>query len=415
MLALYKGSVEFMLSQDRLLGADRSNKLASQLARAKHFASNLPSMDKDLNDAQACMAELSKDTPAFTEDQRKAMAEAITAFMDSEAGTSADCKIQNHAYLHEYMPDGLWKKLRDKTMRWDDKKEAFVDFALEVIGLRHPNNDTVKLMLAILWLCHESVLTPDDAYLELKNLGDKFVNKRALVSGRVLMRDYTRDVSQFIRLYPHQYLECDPPIASQLDDRKLQQKMRKDVMPSRSTNKLLKHTHQQAAAPSNDLHGALFQFLLGGRAPPIEPPMRARTMLALGDAAHSDPAPEAPKAPMAQPLALPPIPPASREGQAASADAFGTTVETIVNEAKEVIARNKKQAKALKAMKKEKAPMNAMKKKKHKTDDEVEDNEEDEGEEDAGDDIKKKPASGMKRPAAAIAQKTFWQSTQTRF
>ena len=378
MLALYKGSVEFMLSQDRLLGADRSNKLASQLARAKHFASNLPSMDKDLNDAQACMAELSKDTPAFTEDQRKAMAEAITAFMDSEAGTSADCKIQNHAYLHEYMPDGLWKKLRDKTMRWDDKKEAFVDFALEVLGLRHPNNDTVKLMLAILWLCHESVLTPDDAYLELKNLGDKFVNKRALVSGRALMRDYTRDVSQFIRLYPHQYLECDPPIASQLDDRKLQQKMRKDVMPSRSTNKLLKHTHQQAAAPSNDLHGALFQFLLGGRAPPIEPPMRARTMLALGDAAHSDPAPEAPKAPMAQPLALPPIPPASREGQAASADAYGTTVETIVNEAKEVIARHKKQAKALTAMKKEKAPMKAMKKKKHKTDDEVEYDEEDE-------------------------------------
>ena len=379
MLALYKGSVEFMLSQDRLLGDDRSNKLASQLARAKHFASNLPSMDKDLNDAQACMAELSKDTPAFTEDQRKAMAEAITAFMDSEAGTSADCKIQNHAYLHEYMPDGLWKKLRDKTMRWDDKKEAFVDFALEVLGLRHPNNDTIKLMLAILWLCHESVLTPDDAYLELKNLGDKFVNKRALVSGRVLMRDYTRDVSQFIRLYPHQYLECDPPIASQLDDRKLQQKMRKDVMPSRSTNKLLKQTHQQAASSSNDLHGALFQFLLGGRAiPPLEPPMRARTMLALGDAAHSDPAPEAPKAPMAQPLALPPIPPASREGQAASADAFGTTVETIVNEAKEVIARNKKQAKALKAMKKEKAPMNAMKKKKHKTDDEVEDDEEDE-------------------------------------
>ena len=362
MLALYKGSVEFMLSQDRLLGADRSNKLASQLARAKHFASNLPSMDKDLDDAQACMAELSKDTPAFTEEQRKAMAEAITAFMDSEAGTSADSsKSQNHPYLHEYMPDGLWKKLRDKTMRWDDKKEAFVDFALEVLGLRHPNNDTLKLMLAILWLCHESVLTPDDAYSELKSLGDKFVNERVIVSGRALMRDYTRDVSQFLRLYPHQYLECDPPIASQLDDRKLQQKMRKDVMPSRSTNKLLKQNHQRDAAPSNDLHSALFQFLLGGRGiPPLESPRRARTMLALGDAAHSDPAPEAP-APMAQPLALPPIPPASREGQAAGAS--GKTVKTIVNEAKNVIDRNKKHTKASKAMKKEKASMKAMNKK----------------------------------------------------
>jgi len=64
-----------------------------------------------------------------------------------------------------------------------------------------------------------------------------------------------------------------------------------------------------------------------------------------------------------------------------------------------------------------------MKKKKHKTDDEVEDDEgdeeedeeeledeheveyEDEDEEDAGDDIKKKPASGMKRPATVIAKK----------
>ena len=74
MLALYKGSAEFMLSQDRMLGADRPNKLASQLARAKHFAANPPFMTKDLDDAQACMVELGKETLAFTAEQRMQMA-----------------------------------------------------------------------------------------------------------------------------------------------------------------------------------------------------------------------------------------------------------------------------------------------------------------------------------------------------
>ena len=80
MLALYEGSVKFMISQDRLMGADCANKLASQLARAKHFAGNLPSLDKDLEDAQACLAELGKETTAFTYDQRKSMAEAVCTF-----------------------------------------------------------------------------------------------------------------------------------------------------------------------------------------------------------------------------------------------------------------------------------------------------------------------------------------------
>ena len=60
MLALYKGSVEFMLSQDRMLGDSRPNKEASQLARVKHFTSNLPSLGQDMADAQAVLAELEK-------------------------------------------------------------------------------------------------------------------------------------------------------------------------------------------------------------------------------------------------------------------------------------------------------------------------------------------------------------------
>ena len=135
-------------------------------------------------------------------------------------------------------------------MLWDNEKEYFVDFTLEVLGLRFPNNDNLKPMLVILWLCAEREFTPDEAYEELRSLGDKFVNKRSIMSGRAMMRDCTRDASSFFALYPHQYLACDPPVATQLDDRKLQQKMRKDAMPSRNTNETLRQKQgQQAASP----------------------------------------------------------------------------------------------------------------------------------------------------------------------
>ena len=84
--------------------------LASQLTRAKHLATSLPIMTKDLDDAQACMVELTKETPAFTAEQCKQMAETVTVFMYSETTVDSDCKSQNHPYVHEYMPDGIWKK-----------------------------------------------------------------------------------------------------------------------------------------------------------------------------------------------------------------------------------------------------------------------------------------------------------------
>ena len=98
------------------MGADRANKLASKLARAKHFTSNLPSLDKDLEDAQACLAELERETTAFTHDQRKSMVEAVCTFMDAEpVDPISASKNQNHAYVHECMPDRPWKKFKDKN------------------------------------------------------------------------------------------------------------------------------------------------------------------------------------------------------------------------------------------------------------------------------------------------------------
>lgn len=400
MLALYKGSVEFMLSQDRMLGDSRPNKEASQLARAKHFTSNLPSLGQDMADAQAVLVELEKETPAFTEAQRKSMVEAVASHMDADATTAADTKSQNHPYVHEYMPDGLWKKLRDKTISWDTKKEDFVDFALETLGLRHPNNDTLKNMLAIIWICAERDLAPDDAYEELRNMQDKFVHKRELVPGKPLLKEYTRDVSQFIRLYPHQYLECDPPVASQIDERKIQQKTRKDVMPSRSSNKhIAKHARLSATSdPAGGLQRSFMNFILGNNSSPAEAPRRPAPR---GPRAIEHfPVAAAPPSPVARlaiaappshaaPLALPaPLPPCVMPEEAFAPGG----IAAIVKDAKSVLGKEKKVQKK-KGDKRKACSVSSGSVSGHEEDDDEEDDDEDD------EVIKKKPAV-RKRPAA---------------
>ena len=274
MLDLYNGSVNFMLAQDKLLGADRANKESSQNARIKNFVANLPFLDKRVTDAQAVLDALADDASnAFTADQRKSMAEAVSAHMDSDGAKDSGLVVgsQHHPYVHEAMPDSLWKRLFDKTESWTKKKEAFVDFLIEVLGLRFPDNYTQKLCLSILLICSDKELSPDDTYEELVSFRELFVNKRPLVAGRPLLKDYG-DVSQFVKLFPHQYLECDPPIASRIDDRRLQQRMRKDVMPSRSTNKQLTHNKKQKTShgsfsPGVDsLAASCLQYLLGNNA-----------------------------------------------------------------------------------------------------------------------------------------------------
>lgn len=415
-----------MLSQDRLLGADRPNRHASQLARAKHFENNLASMEKNLTDAQAAMDELLKDTPAFTQEQRKSMAEAITSFMDSSvAPTTASCKNQIHPYLHHYMTDTIWKQLRDKQITWSEKKEAFVDFLMERIGLRYPNNDTLKLMLSIMWNAAEATLSPDDAYQELQSLHEIFVNKRPIITGRALMQEYDRDVSQFTRLYPHQFLQCDPPVASQIEDRKLLQKMRRDLMPSRNTNKQLKEktAPQPRQAGASDLQSMMMQFVLGqmqglpmhmGSHAPSRAPRQPRA-LTNGPLALTDGQPD-----QEQRETLPHIPPAARE--TAPADGVRAIVDqakAVINagrrggkKTKKTIAKDKGTTKAMKKHKKkpddddEETPDEEEEHEKHENEEEEEEDEEPESEEETNDDdIMKRPSAVSKRPAADLNKK----------
>ena len=52
------------------------------------------------------------------------------------------------------------------------KARGAVDFAIETLGLRHPNDATLKMLIAIVLLCHGTELSPDDFYEKLGEVKD---------------------------------------------------------------------------------------------------------------------------------------------------------------------------------------------------------------------------------------------------
>jgi hypothetical protein len=73
-----------------------------------------------------------------------------------------------------------------------------------------------------------------------------------------------------MRLHPRQYLECYPPIASKIDERDIQNRTRRDVMPVRSSNKHLKTAKSPSNSSGNGGDASAFSmrcldFILGGK------------------------------------------------------------------------------------------------------------------------------------------------------
>ena len=333
-----------MTSESKMLGSGHPHKAASQNARVAHFVSNLRLAPKCVDDSGAAMEQLQIETDAFTAEQRRTMAGAISAHMaaDSTTDKQGAPDRQSNMFLQNYLPDTKWKTLYDKSVTVETKLEGLVDFSLEILGLRHPNDATLKILIAIVLLCHESALSPDDFYEVLQDVKDKYTEKRPLIPGKPLLATYDRDPQQFIRLHPRRYLECDPPIASRLDERSIQQRTRKDLMPTRSTNKHLKRNKagkgSDASTAATDGGGGgstvamrCLDFILGkGKsdaapllalpAPAVHPPAAGMQPLAL-------PAPQ---------LALPaPVVPA---GGAAGA-AGPTTIDAILKQAQQTLGK----------------------------------------------------------------------------
>ena len=266
MLQLYQESVDYIASEMDFLGKKHPHLLDSQEARVLHFQEMLPHLEKNAKDAMQAQKALQKKTASFTDEQRHRMGMAISMLMkSSEVGPSGFVtKFQNHKYLESYMTEPMWRLAQDKTVDWDTKLERAADFMLQ-IGVPNPNDDTVKRAVSINALCHGATMTPEVAYEHVHLLRTKLVNKRQLKPCGQSMKEFPQDPVEFMRLHPRVYLDSERPIASRLDSEAIRQLMRKDVMPTRNTNKLIR---SQAAASSSQsaLATDVLRYILGGSA-----------------------------------------------------------------------------------------------------------------------------------------------------
>lgn len=452
MQKLYKGSVDFLIGEMAMLGPEHPHKLASQTARVKHFITNLKVLPKELDDSEQVMRSLMEDITAFTPEQRKEMAQAVSAHMSSEGASAKDSSTttQTNMFLTMYLTSTLWKILYDEKVDWNTKVESFIDFCIERVGLRHPDDATCKIIAAILSICHSRKLSPDDAYELICAIRDKFAAKRALIAGKPLMAEYDRDPSRFLQLYPQKYLECDPPVAAKIEERTIQQHTRKDLMPTRNTNRHLDRNKRGAAGASGPSANGVstadavsmkcLDYLLGAGAKASPPKFGnnvAADPLALTDAPVHGAVPPAAAAATPATVGVP----ATRVGtppgpMPAEVAVGGGGVASILAQAKAALGGSKGKKGAAAAIK----GATAMKKKSAKEpstdedeDDEGEGEEEEEGddeeeeeEEDDNDDdemevdeeeeppVSKRPAKAAKvdkKPAGAIIKRPSVKST----
>ena len=124
MLGLYNASVSYIENEIDVFGHAYDGFRQTQESRIVDIRNNLPKLPRDIADSEALMKVLTKETPAFTGEQRKEIRIILSTHMKSSAVVSADAtgtKLQNNVWLHNYLTEPRWTKQQDPTVCWDEK------------------------------------------------------------------------------------------------------------------------------------------------------------------------------------------------------------------------------------------------------------------------------------------------------
>ena len=233
MLGLYLASVAYVNAEIKSLGPDSPLIAKSRESRVQHFLESIVTMRRDITDSGPALEEISKETPAFTKEQRETMASAVSTYMNGNdvANAGGKAHMQNHPNLAGYLTESLWSVLFDPHLSWDHKCEKFVSHCIEVLGLRNPNDATAKDILGILATCSKRQFTPDENRMEVRKIRAKFEGQRT----------FPNDVNEFLKRFPYgkSFLQCEPPVPSKVSKNELNQHTRRDRMPTRDNNKAL--------------------------------------------------------------------------------------------------------------------------------------------------------------------------------
>ena len=249
MLKLYNAAATFVLREKTLLGD--SDTTPTQEAQVGHFIDSLPSFDRDVEDASSMYHILcAKDPDAFTVDQRKRIAKAISIHMRGVTAAvvaSGDSKNQSHMYQYNYWSNQMWDDAWNKELSKTQIFSSVIGWYI-VVGLRFANDETVKQTLAMIGVGRDEKNTPQQNYEDVHTFKRMLRTKRELYKGETTFKDFPESPDEFKRLYPDKLTY--EPVKTRVDVTLLRELVHKDVMPSRSNNKNMNGDQSRAASSS---------------------------------------------------------------------------------------------------------------------------------------------------------------------
>ena len=323
MLAMYKAHEEFLFAEINALGK-HADFAASQDSAVESIRETLPTLPRDMKDASETLKALKEPSlcgEVFTEAHRRQISNEVAAHMRSSATIAHakldDTKLQNHSALADAYTKTLYDILCDDRVEWVDKLGATAMHCVKVLGLKNPNDKTCKQAVAIAAACSQRPMGPEDAYNDVFKFKSKIEAERELYPCAQTYKEFPKDVSVFVKAFPQAFPEWDPPVCSRVDALKIKEMMRKENMPTRSSNKAIAGSVKPrqssgsrcySQAEGDPLGSALASYLLGrsNQLPPAAltdspPPQHKPPCAALMDATlppkrDAAAAPDAPKA-----------------------------------------------------------------------------------------------------------------------
>ena len=240
-LASIQSVERFIRSEVRMGIVSRESSVAEQIPNVLQLIRARDHITQD--DATAVMEHLLIESDTFDDAQRKVIAKAVKSTMSCSAATATSrphkaAAVQEHRYIHRYLPMMLWVFLRSADS-FTNKAKQLAQFMVKSLGLRNPSEKTRRLAVALIHMASNIDPDPIACLQNVREFRDICEAKRDTHDTAATMLKFPSDVEGFIRLYPTTYIAEHPPVKSQVDEADLMERCRPEVTPVRGSNRMV--------------------------------------------------------------------------------------------------------------------------------------------------------------------------------
>ena len=237
MMSRYTAMCRFVLIERDMCG-DEVSSVTAHDQHLQFITTIKKTTNIEVAECTALLEQLNVDTPAFSHDQRRAIACALSAVMKhspASVSTQSD-KRQTHMYSFNYYPQNVWTELLDPATSFDDKLDVIATFLIS-IGCVNPSEPSRASMIATVCIASKSKLMPEQEYAYVHQLGDIFMTKRTVSRAKPSMHVFPQLVEDFVAVYDTVYTADQPPTAAPINIAKIRELQ--SIVPTRSSNKRL--------------------------------------------------------------------------------------------------------------------------------------------------------------------------------